>query len=183
MLKRRKPYTDAELVEGCMRNDRRFQEAFYRRFFPAMLRMCLRHTDDEETAIAVVNHGFLRAFQKIHTYAFQGSLEGWVRRLVYHSLADHFRRNARYRHFLVFEAVEPTAAASADAACVEAHLLSLIEALPPTAQAVFRLYAIEGYSHAEIAGLLGISEGTSKWYLSTARQRLRLWLAEERARG
>ncbi len=181
---KKKRYTDAELVEGCVRNDRRAQEAFYRRFFPAMFRLCLRYAHDEETAISIVNQGFLRAFQKMHTYAFQGSLEGWLRRLVYHAAAEHFRRHARYTHFLVLEERDAAEPARPDAAFDEAHLLRLIEALPRNAQTVFRLYAIEGYSHAEIAERLGISEGTSKWYLSTARQRLREWLAtEERVRG
>lgn len=179
LFRKKKHYTDAELVEGCARNDRRAQEAFYRRFSPAMIRLCLRYTSDQETALAIVNQGFLRAFQKIHTYAFRGSLEGWVRRLVYCAMADHFRRSARYSHFLVLEDQEDLETLSPDAPFDEAHLLKLIEALPENAQTVFRLYTIEGYSHAEIAEKLCISEGTSKWYLSIARQRLREWLAAE----
>mgnify|MGYP002624689904 CR=1 FL=1 len=96
-------YTEAELVDGCVRNERRAQEYFYRKFFPEMFRMVRRYTRDEDTTLEIVNNGFLRVFKKLHTYAFKGSLEGWVRRLVYHSMADHFRENARYLHFLVLE--------------------------------------------------------------------------------
>lgn len=176
----KKHYTDEELVAACAANDRRAQEALYRRFFPEMLRMCRRHTRDDDTALEILNTGLLRVFQKIHTFAFRGSLEGWVRRLVWHSLADHFRTNARYLHFLVFEEREETAAQGARDPDIfhEEDLLRAVRALPRMSQEVFRLYAIEGYSHAEIAERLQISEGTSKWHLSTARQKLRARLEQ-----
>lgn len=169
----KKNYTDQELVDGCVRNDRRMQEAFYRRFFPEMLRMCLRYTRDEDTAIEIVNNGFLRVFKKLHTYAFKGSLEGWVRRLVYHSMADYYRDNARYLHFLVLEERDEVVPERGHDVFYEEEILKAVSTLPPVSQQVFRLYAIEGYSHAEIADNLSISEGTSKWHLSTARQKLR----------
>lgn len=169
----KKNYTDQELIEGCIRNDRRMQEAFYKRFFPEMLRMCLRYTRDEDTAIEIVNNGFLRVFKKLHTYAFKGSLEGWVRRLVYHSMADYYRDNARYLHFLVLEERDDVVPERGHEVFYEEEILKAVSALPPVSQEVFRLYAIEGYSHAEIADNLSISEGTSKWHLSTARQKLR----------
>lgn len=169
----KKNYSDQELVDGCVRNDRRTQEAFYRRFFPEMLRMCLRYTRDEDTAIEIVNNGFLRVFKKLHTYAFKGSLEGWVRRLVYHSMADYYRDNARYLHFLVLEERDEVVPERGHDVFYEEEILKAVSTLPPVSQQVFRLYAIEGYSHAEIAANLSISEGTSKWHLSTARQKLR----------
>ena len=168
-----KNYTEQELVEGCAANDRRTQEVLYRRFFPEMLRMCLRYTRDEDTAIEIVNNGFLRVFKKIHTFAFKGSLEGWVRRLVYHSMADYYRDNARYLHFLVLEERDEAVPERGHEGFFEEDILRAVRTLPPTSQEVFRLYAIEGYSHAEIAQNLHMSEGTSKWHLSTARQKLR----------
>jgi RNA polymerase sigma factor (sigma-70 family) len=172
----KKTYTDEELVRACARNDRRAQEALYRRFFPGMLRMCLRYTRDEAAALDILNAGFLRVFQKMDTFAFKGSLEGWIRRLVYHAIADHFRNNARYLHFLVLDEQDDAVAEQGHERLFEEDILQLIRQLPPTSQTVFRLYAIEGYSHAEIAETLAISEGTSKWHLSTARQRLRAQL-------
>ena len=172
----KKHYTEQELVEGCARNERRAQEAFYRLFFPEMMRMTRRYTRDEDIAIEIVNNGFLRVFKKIHTFAFKGSLEGWVRRLVYHSMADYFRDNARYLHFLVFEERDEAVPESGHETFYEEDILRAVSTLPPVSQEVFRLYAIEGYSHAEIALQLSISEGTSKWHLSTARQKLRALL-------
>lgn len=177
----KKNYTEQELVEGCTHNERRAQEALYRRFFPEMMRMCRRYTRDEDTAIEIVNNGFLRVFKKIHTFAFKGSLEGWVRRLVYHSMADHFRDNARYLHFLVLEDRDEAIPERGHEVFYEEDILRAVRTLPPVSQEVFRLYAIEGYSHAEIAASLSMSEGTSKWHLSTARQKLREILAPQYA--
>ena len=169
----RKKYTEEEMVRACADNDRRAQEALYRLFFPEMLQMCRRYTRDEDTAMQIVNAGFLRVFKKIHTYAFKGSLEGWVRRLVYHSMADYYRNNARYLHFLVFEERDEAVPERGHESFYEEDILKAVRTLPPVSQEVFRLYAIEGYSHAEIASNMNISEGTSKWHLSTARQKLR----------
>ncbi len=169
----KKNYTEQELVIGCAANERRAQEALYRHFFPEMLRMCRRYTRDEDTAIEIANNGFLRVFKKIHLFEFKGSLEGWIRRLVYHCMADYYRKNAKYLHFLVLEDHDRGVAAKGLDSFYEADILQAVRTLPATSQEVFRLYAIEGYSHAEIAESLRMSEGTSKWHLSTARQKLR----------
>ena len=172
-----KIYTEEDLVAGCAANDRRAQEALYRRFFTEMLRMCRRYTRDEDTALEILNNGFLRVFKKIHTFSFKGSLEGWIRRLVYHSMADYYRDNARYLHFLVLEDHDRPVQENSHEGFYEEDILRAVRTLPPVSQEVFRLYAIEGYSHAEIAETLQMSEGTSKWHLSTARQKLRELLA------
>lgn len=89
-------------------------------------------------------------------------------------MADYFRENARYLHFLVLdEHTETHVPATGADACFEADILAAVKTLPPASGEVFRLYAIEGFSHAEIAETLQISEGTSKWHLSTAKQKLR----------
>jgi RNA polymerase sigma-70 factor (ECF subfamily) len=175
----KKNYTEQELVAACAANDRRAQEALYRRFFPEMLRMVRRYTRDEDTAIEIVNSGMFRVFKKIHTFAFKGSLEGWMRRLIYHCMADYYRENARYLHFLVLEDHDQSVPERGHEFFYEADILKAVRTLPTTSQEVFRLYAIEGYSHAEIAVRLKMSEGTSKWHLSTARQKLRDLLEQE----
>lgn len=175
----KKHYTEQEIVDGCIRNDRRAQEALYRRFFPEMQRMCQRYARDEDTVIEIVNNGFLRIFKKIHTFNFRGSFEGWVRRIIYHSMADYYRENARYLHFLVLEEHDSPAREQGNDLFFEEDILKAVRTLPPVSQEVFRLYAIEGYSHAEIADNLNITEGTSKWHLSTARQKLRELLTPE----
>ncbi len=168
-----KKYTEQELVAGCVANDRRAQEAFYRQFFPVMFRMCKKYTRDEEIALEILNSGFLRVFKKLETFAFKGSLEGWVRRVVYHSIAEYYRSRSTYLQFLVIDEYEQSVPEKGLDNLMEDDILKAVRQLPPVSQEVFRLYAIEGYSHAEIAATLSISEGTSKWHLSNARQKLR----------
>lgn len=175
----KKTLTEQDLVQGCANNERRAQEALYRQFFPEMMRMCMRYTKDQTVAIEIINNGFLRVFQKIHTFGFKGSLEGWVRKLVYHSMADYFRENARYMHFLILEDHDRAVPERCHEVFYEEDILKAVKTLPPVSQEVFRLYAIEGYSHAEIAVNMQMSEGTSKWHLSTARQKLRAILAPQ----
>ena len=175
----RKKYSDEELVAGCLANDRKWQELLYRKYFPSMMGMCLRYASDREEAMTIVNDGFLRVFKKIHLFSGKGSLEGWIRRLVWHSLADHYRKQARYLRFLVCEEHDaPIFDSPADNLYAE-DILNLVEKLPPASREVFRLYAIEGYSHAEIGKLLGISDGTSKWHLNAARTKLKSWMAKQ----
>ena len=178
-LFKRKQYTEEELVNGCVANDRYWQEQLYRCYFPVMMQMCLRRTDDKDEAMTIVNNGFLRVFKKIHLYSFKGSLEGWIRRLVWHSLADYFRERQKYVHFLVFEERDEPVNTSPASQLYAEDILKMIDTLPPASAEVFRLYAIEGYSHAEVAGQMGISEGTSKWHLSTARKALRQMIQQQ----
>lgn len=166
-------YSDKELVEGCMRNERIWQERLYRRFYPTMLRMCQRYTDDQEVAMEMINNGFLRVFQKIQLFGFTGSLEGWIRRVVFHSISDYFRRKDKPVYFLdVEERDAPTRETALSSLYLE-DILHLVEALPGATKEVFWLYAVEGYTHVEIAEKINISVGTSKWHLAMARQKLK----------
>ena len=138
-----------------------------------MMRMCMRYTRDPETAREIINIGFLRVFQKIHTYAFKGSFEGWVRRLVFHSLADYFKKTSRTIRFLdINDKDSPTSQTILDKLYYE-DIIALVDHLSGSAKEVFWLFAVEGFSHAEIGQKLDMSPGTSKWYLSEARKKLK----------
>lgn len=173
-------YTDEELVQGCIDNNRRHQEALYRRYFSKMMSMCRRYTDDDEIAMSVCNDGFLKVFKKIHTFSFKGSLEGWVRRVVYHCMSDYFRKNAKYLQFMVFEDYEQSSSPEIVPGLYFEDLMQLLKEVPEKSEQVFRLYAIEGYNHREIGEQLGISENTSKWHLSNARKRLQELIKEQK---
>lgn len=173
MLKPRK-YSEKELVDGCIKNDRRCQEMLYRQHFKTMIGMCMRYTDDREVAMEIVNNGFLRVFKKLDTFSFKGSLEGWIRKLVYHSLSEYFKKNSKYMQFLVFEERDATVHEDALSNVYVEDILKMVDLLPPATQQVFRLYAVEGYSHKEIAERANISVGTSKWHLANARKKLQL---------
>ncbi len=180
MFKKRK-YTEQELVEGCKQNNRSHQEWLYRLYFASMMQMCGRYTNDREEAKTIVNDGFLRVFKKIELFTFKGSLEGWIRKLVWHSLSDHFRKQANYLHFLVLEDWDaPLPENTLNELYVE-DILKLVDKLPPATQEVFLLYAIEGFTHVEIAKKINISEGTSKWHLATARKKLKKMIMQQNA--
>ena len=166
--------SDKALVEGCLRNDRISQELLYRRFFPTMYRMIRRYTQDEEIIMEILNTGFLRVFTKLDTFSFAGSLEGWIRRLVFHSLSDHFRKYKKESGVKVdLEDRDSPVEAAAISGLFFEDIIQLVDRLPGATREVFWLYAVEGYNHAEIGERLGISDGTSKWHLSMARQKLR----------
>ena len=175
--------TEKDLVDGCVRNDRFSQEKLYRRFFPAMLRMCMRYTQDRDIALEIINTGFLRVFQKLHTFRFNGSLEGWIRRLVFHSLSDYYKKNHKNLHFLSVEDRDAPISSEALSQLYLEDLLKLVDRLPDATQRVFVLYAIEGFTHEEIGDQLGISSGTSKWHLASARSKLKQWINQQHNRN
>jgi len=133
----------------------------------------MRYTSDRNIAMEIVNTGFLRVFKKLHTFQFTGSLEGWIRKLVYHSLSDYYKKNSKYLQFLVFEERDRSVEEEALSNIYAEDIMKMVEKLPPATQRVFKLYAIEGFTHVEIAKKNSISVGTSKWHLSVAREKLK----------
>jgi RNA polymerase sigma-70 factor (ECF subfamily) len=141
----------------------------------------MKYTRDEDKALLILNDGFLKVFQKIQTFRSEGSLEGWIRRLMYHTMADYFKKEKSYIRFIQFELPEDrqTPATQSDALELQ-DLIRLLDYLPNRSAEVFRLFAIEGYTHEEIGEMMTISAGTSKWHLSHARERLRILLSNEK---
>lgn len=172
-MKKKRTYTEEQLIEGSRRNDRFFQELLYRKYAPTMLAMCYRHTKDKHEALEIVNNGFLKVFQKLDQYGGQGSFEGWIRTIVFRSLSDFFRKKNRSIRFLELDHRDELKEVSPLQDLYFEDLLAMIQKLPEQARQVFSLYAIEGYTHKEIAELLDMKEGTSKWYLSEARKQLK----------
>jgi RNA polymerase sigma factor (sigma-70 family) len=165
---------DIELVNGCINNNRRAQEQLYKQFYGAMTSICLRYTRNEEDAIEVLHNGFLKVYKNIHTYdAGKASLYTWIRTIVVNSAIDFIRQRGKFHNTIEWEkAEEPAIEADAVQRMSSRELLKLVQQLSPATQGVFNLYVVEGYNHREIANLLGISEGTSKWHLSEARKQL-----------
>lgn len=162
-----------ELITGCMRNERGAQERLYSMFYSRMMGVVRRYIDQEMQAEEVLNNGFLRAFQKIDQYTFQGSFEGWLRKIVFHAVSDYVKQNIRYSEkILLVEKDQFVHKDHADRLYYN-QLLELVQGLPDATRAVFNMYVMEGFSHKEIGKMLGISEGTSKWHLSEGRRVLK----------
>lgn len=173
MSRSKKEYSEEEIIRGCIANERKFQELLYREHFNVMLTMVHRFTRDEEKVLDILNSGFLRVFKKIESYSGTGSFQGWIRRIIYHSVSDHFKKASKYNHFIVLEDAEKPSEKSALDNLYYNDLLEIVDALPKRSGEVFKLFAIEGYSHKEIGERLEISSGTSKWHLSQARDQLK----------
>jgi len=132
----------------------------------------MRYTSDREKAAEIVNDGLLKVFTRINQYQHKGSFEGWIRRIVFRSLSDTMRKDSNYMKFMVFEDYETSSQTSILHKLYEEDILKLVDKIPSASRQVFILFAIQGYSHKEIAGQKGISVGTSKWHLSEARKKL-----------
>jgi RNA polymerase sigma factor (sigma-70 family) len=165
------------LIRGCLRNDRRAQEELYKRYYPAMMSLCLRYVRERNDAMEVLNDAWLKVFKQIGRYdAAKAALYTWMRTIVINTALDALRKQKIIRQREVRGMGEEEAGIDNDAISKLSgdELLTLISRLPVTTRLVFNLYTIDGFSHREIADMLGISEGTSRWHLSDGRRQLKL---------
>ncbi len=166
-----KHITIDELIDRCKAGERKAQELLYKQFASKMYGVCLRYATDIMEAEDMLQNGFTKVFQKMEDYRGEGSFEGWVRRIMVHSAIAYYRKHRKMLQVADTDepgyeiAVNPVAVANLNAK----DLIALIQQLSPGYRMVFNLYAIEGYSHKEIAEIAGISEGASKSQLSRAR--------------
>ena len=166
--------SEQDLIKGCIRNDRRMQEVFYKQYCSSMLIICRSYAKNEQDAIEVLQDGFLKIFQQIDRYdSTKASIYTWMRTIMIRTAIDFLRkRNKRQVAIEWKEEHDPTIDAEALERMSAQQILSLLQLLPATTRAVFNLYITEGYNHREIGEILNISEGTSKWHLSEARKYL-----------
>ena len=163
-------YTIEELIVKCRSGERKAQEMLYKQFASKMFGACLRYAVDKTEAEDMLQNGFIKVFQKINDYRGEGSFEGWIRRIMVHSSIEYYRKHHK---MMVVELEESGHDTPVNAVATQnldsKYLLQLIQQLSPGYRMIFNLYAIEGYSHKEIAGIVGITEGASKSQLSRAR--------------
>lgn len=162
-----------EMIQGCARNERAAQEKMYRLFYGRMMAVVRRYIDQAEQAEEVLNNGFLRAFQKVGQYTYQGSFEGWLRKIIFHSVSDYVKQHERYNENIVLVDKDEYIPSDHGDRLYYNQLLELVHSLPVATRAVFNMSVMEGMSHKEIGKALGISEGTSKWHLSEGRKQLK----------
>lgn len=162
-------YPEAELVSGCQKEQPKYQRALYKQYYRKMYGVCLRYTDNADDAQDILQEAFIKVFKHIKKFRSQGSLEGWIRRIMIHTSIEHYRKNSRYFMVDVNEARGLEVEMDAITNMSRDEILRLVQNLPPGYRTVFNLYVIEGYSHKEISVTLNISEGTSKSQLSRAK--------------
>jgi RNA polymerase sigma factor (sigma-70 family) len=171
-----------ELIKGCVRRERSAQKRLYETYSSKMYGLCCRYVKDSMEAEDVLVTAFTKIFDRIEQYKGEGSFEGWIRRVIVNESLTYLRRNRSMYIETELEAAdrEPDYQLISDHLEAE-DLLNMIQELPAGYRIVFNLYAIDGYSHKEIADQLNISENTSKSQLSRARVFLQKILAEREA--
>lgn len=165
---------EKQLIEGCKKGNRLAQKELYELFSRKMMGVCLRYSNDRETARDLLQEGFVKIFMNIEAYSGTGSFEGWMRRIFVNCALEYLRKTDVLREASNLdnsaELTEPDASVIEQLSAQD--LMELIQRLPAGFRAVFNLFAIEGYSHKEIGEMLHITESTSRSQYTRARQLL-----------
>ena len=163
-------FSDQELITGCLRGERRFEEGLYNQHGSTMFSICLRYANDYYQAEDMLQEGFIKVFNNLKSFRSEGSFEGWMKRIFVNTAIEWLRRNKVMNEMQEIENV-PLHIVQEDCFSQLAadDLMKLIQSLSPGYRTVFNLYAIEGYSHKEIGEMMNINEGTSKSQLARAR--------------
>ncbi len=164
------------LVTACLKGDKAAQHQFYQRYSPMLFAICKRYASDEDLAKDMFQEAMIKIFQKLSDFRFEGSFEGWMKRVCVNQCLDALKKSKAKFNESLSETHEYLQANVDIVSDINAkNLMSLLGKLPVGYRTVFRLFAIEGYSHAEIASMLNISENTSKSQMFKARK----WLQNQ----
>lgn len=167
-----KPSEEKELIKKCIDNDRRSQEILYRYHADKMYNVCLIYTKNEDEACDVLQEAFIKIFKSLSSYHFNGSFEGWIRRIIVNTALSSYQKKKRdmERDTVYFQETGNENVVDDVLENINAEdLIQIVNGLPYKAAMVLKLFAIEGYEHKEIAKMMNISEGTSKSQLNRAR--------------
>ena len=165
--------SDKELVRRCIDGDRHAHKLLFDSYAGKMMTVCRRYAGKSIAAEDLLQEGFIRIFKNLHQFEFKGSLEGWIRRIMVHSSLKYITKKIhRIDHSELMENENVSVSASAFSALSAQDLMKLIQSLPAGYKTVFNLYALEGFTHAEIAEKLGIQTSTSRSQLVKARKLL-----------
>ncbi|MCD4664913.1 MAG: RNA polymerase sigma factor [Bacteroidales bacterium] len=167
-------FTEEEIIEGCIKKKRKIQKALYQKYYKRMLGICLRYCTTKTEAEDIMLDGFMNIYSKIKLYNKKGSFEGWMKRVMINTAIDNFRKNKKHNYHSNIENFEEELVVNANLPekLTEKEILKTIQLLPQGYKIVFNLFAIEGYSHQEIATMLGVTVNTSKTQLFKARKQL-----------
>lgn len=172
--------TETDLIQGCINGDRKMQRLLYDTYASKMYAVCLRYAGNENDANDILQESFIKVYKNLPKFRSEGSFEGWIRRIFINTSIEHYRK--KVKSFNISETHENTVKdTNIDALDVLAakDIMKLVNELSPGYKSVFNLQVVEGYSHKDIAAMLGITEGTSKSQLARAKNALRK-LIEER---
>jgi RNA polymerase sigma factor (sigma-70 family) len=166
--------SEAALIKNCIAGDRRHQKALYELYSPKLFAVCLKYTKNQMDAEDVLQDGFVKVFKNLQQFSGEGCFEGWLRRIFVNTAIEHLRR--KRMETVGCEIFENSISDKQPTALENLYKKDLVEttkSLSKGYQTVFNMYAVEGFSHQQIAEKLGISESTSKSQFSRAKALLR----------
>lgn len=169
--------SDKELITGCLDGKEKYFKILYEQYYGKMLNVCKRYARNQEEAKDVLQDGFMKVFKSISKFDFNGSFEGWIRRIIVNNAINQYKQDSKsitqYIDNEDFSLVNLTNDELVEDVYIEPEiLLNLVNELPPAYKLVFNLSVVEGYAHKEIAEMLNINEGTSRSNLAKARLKL-----------
>jgi RNA polymerase sigma factor (sigma-70 family) len=167
-----------ELIRKCTKGDRRSQNELYRITYPYLMSICLRYTHNSDRARENLNIGFFKILRYLGSYRIAEPFKPWVRKVMINSLIREYKKEKALTLNLVYvqdylDSAKYTELNEIIGQINTQQMYEYVARLHPTARQVFNLFIVDGYQHKEIAAMLDISEGTSKWYLNQAREKLR----------
>jgi RNA polymerase sigma-70 factor (ECF subfamily) len=168
--------SDQEIIEGCVRHDRRSQQVLYEKYSRYLLGVCLRYSTDKEEAEDILQESFLKIFFNIKEYSGTGSFTGWLRKVAVNTAITNYHKNLKHRYHIDIEeyvTIETGTASFEEDYFTSDELYKVLNELPSGYRMVFNLYAVEGYKHKEIADMLSIDTNTSKSQYSRAKAVIR----------
>ena len=166
--------TEEVLIKGCLRNEAASQQELYHRFSPKMLSVCYRYAKSREDAEDMLQEGFIKVFTQIHQFQNRGALEGWIRRIIVHTCINNLKKNKKFSKSvdIIHASGVPVRDENIPSILQAKQVVECIRMLPMGYRTVLNLYAIEGYSHKEIADILDIEESTSRSQYTRAKAML-----------
>ena len=167
-----------KLVADCLKSKPDAQRQLYEHFAPAMLGICFRYTKSIKDAEDVLQEGFVKVFRHLHQYRNEGEPGAWIRKIMVNTALNYLKKNRNYQYDLSFNemSLHPVSVDDPSVTLQAKELADLVRQLPTGFQTIFNLHAIEGYSHVEIADMLGITDGTSRSQYARARALLIKWI-------
>ena len=162
------------LIGDCLAHKRSAQKKLYDKYAPDAYGTVKRLIyNDEAKAKEILNESFFKVFRDLDKYAFQGAFEGWIRKIVVHTAADHLRKKIQAAPVREVQPEDAYINSEPVENLSHKELLSLIATLPEAQREVFNLFVFEDYSHKEIGQMLNINPNTCRWHLNDARRRLK----------
>jgi RNA polymerase sigma-70 factor (ECF subfamily) len=167
-------FTENEIIDGCLKNDRKMQKVLYDRYASKLYALCLRYAHDRAEADDILQEGFVKVFFKIHQFSRQHSFEGWIKRIIINTAITHYHQNVKHYYQKDIEEIQESEIQGTreivDGEYSTEDLLQIVQGLSTGYRTVFNLYAVEGYKHKEIAEMLNIDEATSKSQFHRAKK-------------